>query len=281
MSTANPPRARSRRRWLVLGLLLLGIALIVANRFLLDRRQRQLVSDIESGHGNIIRETSNWDRWVGRMINHPSGRKMYRETDGAIVRLEGAAFSNQWVRDRQYLRELPISTLCLHNSDISGADLALLVSAHPLRELYAAEVEISPAVLDGILQQQRLKHLHLRGSGLKDEQFVRLPLEQLEQLFVEQTQVTSAGLRDLRRCGVLGCLGLDGRQLDDETAASLPEMPRLHTLTIAGPEAGDEHAQRLQGLPNLRRLLLVGTSISPTAVQDLKRSNPGCFVEAL
>lgn len=287
MSTATPPRPRSRRRRFVLGLMLVLLGFVMAtslvglNQFLHDGRQKQLVADIESGHGQIIRETSRWDRWVGQLENSRSGGPMYRETDGAIVRLEGVAFSNQWIRDREYLRELPISTLCLNRSEISGTDLALLVGAHSLRELYAADVELSPEVFDGILQQSRLKHLHLRGADLQDEQFVRLPLERIEQISIEQTRVTPVGLRDLRRCGLLGCLGLDGRQLDDETAAALSRMPRLHSLTIVGPEASDEHAQRLHGLPRLRRLMLVGTSISPTAVQALQQSFPDCFVESL
>jgi hypothetical protein len=281
MSTDKPSHPVRRRRWIVCGLVLLPLALVALTQWRQEVRAQRLVSDIEAAHGAIIRETSVWDRWVGKMVQESSGTLMYRETDGAIVRLDGQAFDNSWLRNHDYLRELPISTLTLNNVNIRGMELAQLVGSHPLRELYAAETELSPEVFDRILQQRRLKLLHLRGASLKDEQFVRLPLEQLEQLYVELTDVTPNGLRDLSRCDRLGCLGLDGRQLDEATAASLAEMPRLLFLNVVGRDVTDTHAELLHAMPQLHRLILVDTSISPQGLSHLRLAIPDTIVESL
>lgn len=281
MSTDKPLRPSRRRRWIILGLVLFPIAVVALTMWQREARAQRLVSEIEAAHGAIVRETSTWDRWVGKMVNESSGELMYREADGAIVRLDGRMFDNRWLRDHDFLRALPISTLALNNVSFSGSELAQLVGAHPLRELYAADVEMSAEVFDGILGQRRLKLLHLRGASLRDEQFVRLPLEQMEQLYVELTDVTPSGLRDLSRCNRLVSLGLDGRQLDEVTATSVASMPRLGFLNIVGRDVADEHALRLHAMPNLRRLILVDTSVSKEAFQALQLAIPETIVESL
>lgn len=282
MSSAGPSRVNKFRRRItfLIALVLLPISLYLLVTGVNDLRERELVSEIEAGHGTVVRETSEWDRWMGEMVDAKSGIRMYRSTDGAIVRLDGNVFDNVWIRDHDYLKALPISTLTLNKANISGTDLAQLVGSHPLRELYAAEVEVSPEVLEGILQQQRLKLLHLRGCKFEDQQFVRLPLEQMEQIYIEQTQVTPQGLQDLQRCSRLSYLGIDGHQLNDGTATLLAAMPNLRMLNVVGAEVTDAHIRRLHGMQQLNQVMLVQTSATAEGMAALRSSIPGCIVLA-
>lgn len=251
------------------------------HHYLSYARQRRLASDIESGSGSIVFSTSRWTRWLGEIPDHAAGGDGRDGARGATVRLVGPTFDNDWVRERAYMRETPITSLTLSNCAISGGDLAHFVTAHPLRELRLAEVAMPTDVIDGISQQRKLRVLYVRGAGLTDDQFVLLPLEQYEKLSVELTRVTPAGLRQLRRCDRLSCLGIDGRQLDDETAAMLASMQSLFRLDLVGREVTDEQTARLLEMPQLGWLTLINTSVTPAGVRALKAAQPSCIVQAL
>jgi hypothetical protein len=278
MSTA---RSRVRRRRVILGLIILLGAVLGGTQYLRHWRAQNLIAEIEAGNGIMVLSTSEWTRWLGQIPDQAAGGDGREGVRGAMVRLAGATFDNHWVRERGYLRDTPIISLTLHESPISGTDLAQFVNAHPLRELRAGGVAMPVEVFDGISQQAELRVLYIRGAGLTDEQFERLPLEQYEKLYIEQTAVTASGLRHLSRCSRLNALGIDGRQLDDESAATLALMPALIRLELVGQDVTDEQVSRLLTMPKLEWLALINTSVTADGFNALQAGQPGCFVEGL
>ena len=274
-------RFNVRRRWAILGILVLCGGILGGTRYLRHRQEQNLIAEIVAGRGMMVLSTSEWTRWVGQIPDEAAGGDGRNGIRGATVRLAGPNFDNDWIRGHRYLRGTPIVALTLHQCPISGADLAHLLSAHPLRELRAGGVAMRSDVFDGISQQSELRVLYIRGAALTDGQFERLPLEQYETLNIEQTGVTASGLRQLRRCRRLSSLGIDGRQLDDENAAMLASMETLLRLELVGREVTDEHIGRLLTMPQLDWLTLIDTSVTPQRVRSLKARHPECVVEAL
>lgn len=274
-------RFRVRRRWVVLGILVLCGVVFGGTRYLRHRQEQNLIAEIVAGRGMMVLSTSEWTRWVGQIPDEAAGGDGRAGIRGATVWLAGPNFSNDWVRDHSYLRDTPIVALTLHQCPISGADLAHFLNAHPLRELRAGGVAMQADVFDGISQQSELRVLYIRGAAMTDRQFERLPLEQYETLNIEQTGVTASGLRQLRRCRRLSSLGIDGRQLDHEIAAILASMEALLRLELVGTEVTDERVDRLLTMPQLTWLTLIDTSVTPKRVRALKERHPQCLVEAL
>jgi hypothetical protein len=268
------PRLRGRRRWFVLGLVLAPAILFGSYQYLLYSRQQQLVSDIEGNSGMIMVQTSAFTQWLGEISQQGGGR----DRAGAMVRLVGPTFDNGWVRDRDYLSGTPIRSLTLSKCAITGADLAQFVTSHPLRELRIAGVPLPADVFDGIAGSRQLRVLYVRGSPLTDVQFDRLPLEQFEQLYVELTQVTPEGLRQLHRCDHLSCLGIDGRQLTGETAEMLASVDTLTRLDLIGPEVTDECLAQLREMPQLAWLTLIDTAVTPGGVNAVRAAHPDWIV---
>lgn len=271
---------RGGRSWIVAALLLGALAVAAVYWYWLDARERNLIAEIEAGSGAIILSTSGWDRVMGQFEGDRTGGR-FASDNGALVHLRGTAFDNEWVRKHHYLTSLQIKSLNLTRSSVSGPDLARLIQSHPLESLYVDGLDLSADVAGAITAQPRLRFLHARGAEFSDESLSQLPLEQFEQLYVEQTQVTPGGLQELRRCTQLVGLGLDGKQLDSQTAGILPSLQRLRILNLVGPEVTDEHLRRVHGLRTLTVIYLVRTSATPAGVSELARSVPGCLVDVL
>ena len=154
-----------------------------------------------------------------------------------------------------HLAELPhLREMRLVGMGANREALAELSKLRALRQL-SAPTDLSDADLEAMTGIRRLEELVLRGSLLTDAAIPHIGnwAEHLQVLFLIQTQVTDAGVRELVEHfaphGQLKHLGLDGSPITDEAIDDLARLNSLKYLSVSNTlisEAGkDELQERL------------------------------------
>jgi hypothetical protein len=207
---------------------------------------------------------------------------------GLSVRFNrGIRVDRELLQSHDYFTALEFQELEIGGADFTAGDIEALFRAHPLCSVDARDVPISAAAFAALKNKSMLRTLDVRGSGLSDADLAALPLEGIESLQIDNTQVTAQGLSALTRCTKLHQLSLDGSQFTDEVANMLRSF-RLGSLSLSGPEVTDEHVLRLKDLTGVdvtdkhgRRLVsgllfinLSRTSVSRDAIESLKAARP-------
>ena len=148
--------------------------------------------------------------------------------------LQSPKFTNEWIREHDYLRGLDITTLECHS--LTGDDLARLIDSHPLEFLVMNRCALSGEVVDAISDKDRLRWLFFENANLSDDDMAQLPLEALEKFGTNLCPVADRGLQQLSRCQRLTQVNLDGNQLTEATARSSDGIGSgLGSLDQVGP----------------------------------------------
>jgi hypothetical protein len=272
--TVEPSRRR-RPRTVIAGLVLVGVFGLIV--FLLLRRPQKQAGLIEQ------------IKAVGGFVSHDPPASLqerisaYRqgvewEQGYTSVRLYTSDVTGDWLHEHDDLSTLNITDLTLAETALTDADLAQLIAAHPLQVVEMRDEDIGEQTVDALAGSGKLFMLTVRESPLDDGQFARLPLEQLEELRIDDTSVTSAGLQELRRAGKLAMLTLDGRQLDDGVTQVLSRLPALRALELVGNAITDDHLARLHGFTALAAIRLRSTAATPEGVKSLEEALPNCAI---
>ena len=107
-------------------------------------------------------------------------------------------------------------------------------------------------------------------AGLKDLK----ELKGLRTLNLSRTKITDTGLKDLKELRGLRFLALDRTQITDAGLKDLKELKDLKTLYLYENQITDAGLKDLKELQNLQSLCLVGTKISSAGMTDLKQALP-------
>jgi len=100
----------------------------------------------------------------------------------------------------------------------------------------------------------------------------------LKSLTLDDTKVTSEGLRHLKQLRNLEELWLYGTRIDDHGVAHLAKLHKLHTLQISGTAITDASIPVLRQLTQLEFLGLHGTSITKHGIKELTQTLPNCEI---
>lgn len=122
-------------------------------------------------------------------------------------------------------------------------------SKNPKRPLLSADLSNTPARDDDLA--------YLSGC------------DKLEELRLEGTLVTVAGLKHLRHLHGLKELHLPFRCMTDEGLRCLTELHELGGLELLGPGVTDRGAECLQAFPKLRSLILVRSRVTDEGLRHL------------
>ena len=179
-----------------------------------------------------------------------------------MVTLSDASLDSAWLHERDDLTDLQIAYLHLGRSTVSTDDALRLIARHPLQTYSARGQQEADSIVAALAGKSRLTAVELAESDLTDAGLRRLPLEQLEALFVDGTLVTTSGLSEVRRCRVLTQVSIDAHQFDQTVVNILAELPALERVSLLGPGISDENVMLIAGLKKLPYLHLVATSVS-------------------
>ena len=199
--------------------------------------------------------------------------------NSVAVNLDQADGDPAWLREHDSLRGLDIEMLASFEEKVTGADLARLIDAHPLKKLYVDDIELTDEIIAALHRKSTLEELSITVCTLSDEQFAALPLEQLSYLAAAHATVSPEGLLEFRRCEKLATLSLDGRQFTPEVAEILASLGTVTTLGLYGNEVTDDHLKLLDSIKSLKRVSLDQTTATPEGVAALQAALPDCEVE--
>ncbi|MBL8848577.1 MAG: hypothetical protein JNG89_02795 [Planctomycetaceae bacterium] len=258
--------------WRLALLLLVGIASVVLTIRAKEREKRlhELTTSVVKSGGTVH---PDWPAW----------RYAWEWWQGQSLRLgtEVIFRRNPSRRPRDELGDLhglDIRCLYVTNGALTGDEVARLVPAHPIELLRLTKVTGTDAVAHALRESTTLRLTSFDDSDLSDTGLRELPLERIETLFVNGTEVSTTGLQELRRAERLWCLLLDGGQFNAESVEIVKRLPKLRILGLNGAAVTDEHLQLIHGL-NLEKIHLENTTVTPAGIASLKQALPSCVVE--
>jgi hypothetical protein len=121
----------------------------------------------------------------------------------------------------------------------------------------------------------QLRILDLRGSGVSDAGVSHLAGAKLQNLLLDDTRITSEGLRFLGNSSELRSLSLNGTQISDDGLAYLAGLTHLGNLHLHGTPITDDGLQRLEAIASLRYLELgENRGVTDAGVERLQRALP-------
>ena len=110
----------------------------------------------------------------------------------------------------------------------------------------------------------------LRGPNVDDAILGKIDgMEQIEELYLDNSRVTNSGLARLRGLKHLKFLDLNGTQVTDDGLAHLAGLRELNYLRLSGTQVTDDGLAHLAGLRELRSLLLDGTRVTDAGLAHL------------
>lgn len=180
-----------------------------------------------------------------------------------------------WLAGAAHLIELGVSGSRLHDP------LALQLAQLPaLRELRAADTEITAATVHAIAARRDLEEVDLAGDPVDDASAAALlaapelrilrldgtpignaalaaaPGPRLTELYVSHTAIDDAGLAVLDRLPHLVALGAGRLPIGDAALARIARLDELHTLVLSKVPAAPDALARIGALHRLERLYL-------------------------
>ena len=97
-------------------------------------------------------------------------------------------------------------------------------------------------------------------------------------VYLHNTQVTDAGLKELAGLTQLQTLYLTGTKVTDAGLKELAGLTRLQWLNLQGTKVTDEGLKELAGLKQLHMLFLDGTQVTDAGVQELQKALPKVLI---
>jgi hypothetical protein len=268
-------RRRERRylRWfavLVATLLAAVVTLEWTNRR--NERASELIFDLQTNGGTVYMPPTMLDNarnvWASGTWAWPSDTTV----------MLGDDIDSDWVRRHEYLAALNVTRLDVYHDKVDTATLQRILEIHPINTLSTLWRTDTDTLAKLLASEDTLRNVYLNNSDLTDVGFQALPLEQIEMLDVEQTQVTAEGLCELHRCGRLETLSLSGNQFTEPVAEVLASKPSLQGLYLNGPAVTDAVVPHLRRLQKLDFLFLSGTTLTKDGIDALNEGLPGCVI---
>lgn len=265
-ATATPPP------WRLVLLIVVGIAAVLWT-MRAQRREaelKELQASVYRAGGQVVPDWSVWRRasawWQGQQVTLGT----------EVIFRQGRSRRQRPVLGD--LRGLDIACLYVLNGGLTGDELERLVPAHPIQLLRLMNVTGADAVAHKLRESRTLRIAAFDDSDLTDAGLRELPLERIESLYVNGTDVSVAGLHELKRAEKLWCLVLDGRQFNNESVEIVKCLPKLRILGLNGAAVTDAHLPLLRDL-KVEQLSLEGTSVTSAGITALKQALPGCTIE--
>ncbi len=195
-----------------------------------------------------------------------------------------------------------LSGLDLSNTAATGDHLVAVRTFPALENLFLDGLRRADECA-GSISEVRLHRLLLNDSDLSDAGLKELArCQELGELCIDRTAVTSRGIENVRSLRALNHLSLRGLPLSRgaiEAIATLPELIYLHlsectfnesdldalcqspsvsSVTLSDTNLSDTGLQRLIDIPSLEFVHVIGTRVTARAVEEFEAQRPDCIV---
>jgi len=127
-----------------------------------------------------------------------------------------------------------------------------------------------PGSIRALSRHRDLKTLSLRCSAVADEDFAVLAsLHRLEELILNDSPITDAGVSQISRISSLRRLELHFAKITDRGMESVAKLPKLERLRLSATAVGDAGVECLRDHPALTELDLHYTKITSSALNPI------------
>jgi hypothetical protein len=148
------------------------------------------------------------------------------------------------------------------------------LSDKPITDAQLKELMKELKELDN-LEELRLENTQVTDTGLKELK----DLKSLLTLALFGTKVTDAGLKEVNKIKSLRWLGLEGTKVTDAGLKELKELQNLKTLRLDyNTKVTDAGLKELKDLKSLKTLFILGTKVTDAGVKELKTARPGITI---
>ncbi len=201
---------------------------------------------IQSNHAEV--GNGSWAVLEWRAEGMPATDADKTGVEAVVARIE--KLKGQVTRDDKAPGR-PLTTIDLHGTRVTDADLVMLEGLTQLKTLNLYDTPITDAAL-----------AHMSG------------LVRLEVLHLSSTAINGSGLQYLARLPALREVNLHKTQVSDDSMQYLAGLANLWKLTLSDTPISDRALQFLKSAKKLHYLLVSRTHVSDGGLQDLKRALP-------
>lgn len=176
------------------------------------------------------------------------------------------------VYKHKFKNEIQVSVDFSRKKKIVERDLAYLKNIGNITVLHMCECSITDKGIEYINPLKDLRVLSLENTNLTDNglQMICMNHPNLERLILNNTPITSEGLKHIGKLKKLNFLELRGSKIDDEATVYLSELENIVNLTIANTKVTDKSVPYLMKFPKIGTLIIVRTQITKEGSQVLK-----------
>ncbi|MDP6795041.1 MAG: c-type cytochrome domain-containing protein [Verrucomicrobiota bacterium] len=201
-------------------------------------------------------------KWIDEGANWPNGLVLVSAKDRAEAKAAAARLPEPEIK------EVPVS-------DAEKAAIAKLASGEGIGENYAA-----PLVM-ALAQDTKLIYANFRlvGKNVKDKHIAPLAdIQNLSELDLGNTQITSAGLAHISRANSLTKLSLANTATDDSGLKQIEGLSNLMSLNLYNTKVTDAGLASLKDMKFLRKVYGWQSGITDKGVAELKKALPNVDV---
>ena len=121
--------------------------------------------------------------------------------------------------------------------------------------------------------------VYLRNTQVTDARLKELAgLQSLQTLYLDGTNVTDTGLKELAGLKSLQHLNLAGTKVTDAGLKELAGLKSLQGLSLQTTLVTDVGLKELAGLKSVQLLNLDGTKVTDAGVEELRKALPSCTI---
>ncbi len=155
--------------------------------------------------------------------------------------------------------------------NVDESDLVYLNNIRNINVFRMSRGLITEKVVESLKSQKKLEILSLEDTNLTDKglQEICLNHPNLERLFLNNTPVTSEGLKYIGRLQKLQVLELRATKIDDDGIKYLSEMNNIGTLELSNTDITDKSIPYLMNFKKLGLMYIVHTKITKEGAQVL------------
>ncbi|MEX2119042.1 MAG: glycosyltransferase [Pirellulales bacterium] len=187
--------------------------------------------------------------------------------EGASVTLAGPHVEASWLGDADRVGR--ITDLRLLDTLLGDQDFGRLEPAQNLERLVVRGQWFTGAGL-ARLPARRLARLSLGSSGAHDEALAKIgKFQQLEELELDETNVTSSVLAHLEPLEQLKSLNMSGTGVSDAGFSAIGKLSRLESLDLGRTRVTGQSLRHLANLQQLRSLNLAHTGVDDEGLSHL------------
>lgn len=202
----------------------------------------------------VAKKTAGKQPTAGKDTTQPKGGKKVPSDP----RQQALARFNELGADVRFNSQKNVSAIDFRETEVTDADLALLVHFPYLHELDLSHTQVTDAGMKHLAKVKRLAKLVLFATDVTDKGIEELaPLNRLEFLCLDETKITDRAL---------------------ETVGKWEDLEVLHLQSRDRSKITDAGLKHLLGLRFLKELKISGTAVTAQGVQRVQQAIPGCKI---